>query len=274
MNTGLGLGRFSAPALTKGYVDGPFGQIHYLEARGATDRPPLVCLHATAYSAESMRPFVGAFDGDRRVIALDTPGYGGSDRPSEPASIEAYGAAVAQAIKALAPEPVDLFGYHTGVSIGVEAALQTPGLVRRMALVGVPYFNGPDRAEWRERLVVRHALGTQLSQFQERWDYLVTDRPEGMALERGFANFVDELRAWPNGWWAHRALFEHDLGARLDELVLPVMILNLSGALAEKSREAASRLRDCRLVEMPGANGAIFEKSPDELAARLRAFLD
>lgn len=69
-------------ALKRGYIDGLYGQVHLLEADApGSDRTPLLCLHATAYSAESLRPLLDALAGDRRILALDTPGYGGSDAP-------------------------------------------------------------------------------------------------------------------------------------------------------------------------------------------------
>ena len=253
--------------IRKRYVDGAWGQIHLRENDPAPGTP-LVCLHATAYSSRTFESLLGALDGERRAIALDTPGYGGSDAPPAPPSIEDYAAVIADAL----PGRVDLFGYHTGVSIAVEIALRYPASVRRLVLMGIPHFRALDFAHWRERLTQRHELGERLDQFAERWDFLVANRPAPLSLAAGFANFVDELAAWPNGWWAHEALFAHDLAGRLPLLTQPVLVLNPAGHLAAPSRAAAAMIPDATLVELPDVNGAFLIDGAAEIAELLRGW--
>jgi len=257
------------------YLDGRYGQVHTIVAGDPGDgRPPLLCLHATAYSATSLRPLVEALAADgRRVLALDTPGYGGSDGPSAPITVEDYADALLDTIDGLGTGAVDIFGYHTGITIAVEAALRRADAVRRIAMVGIPLFPEPDREVWKQRLVVRHELTGALDQFEERWGYLVEKRAAGLTLERGFANFVDELRAWPNGWWAHDALFRHSLADRLPALTIPVLVINPRSALAEMSRQSAGLMPAAQIVERPDMEGAIFETHAPEIAALVGDFL-
>ena len=167
------------------------------------------------------------------------------------------------------PPRFDLFGYHTGVAIAVEIALRWPERVGRLTLMGVPHFRTLDFDLWREKLAARHELGADLAQFDERWDFLVAARPEGLSLRRGFENFVDELKAWPDGWRSHAALFEWDLPARFARLTQPVTILNPPGHLADPSRLAAAYIARCELVELPELTGAILEVHAERLAAFL-----
>lgn len=246
------------------YVDGVYGQMHLRENR-AVAGVPLVCLHATAYSSRSFDALLSALDGRRHVIAVDTPGYGESDAPPTPIGIADYAAAFA----AVLPDRCDLFGYHTGVSIAAEIAIAAPDRVDRLTFMGVPHFRALDFDYWRARLAARHALSETLDQFAERWQFLVERRPAGLSLERGFQNFVDELKAWPNGWWAHDALFGHDLPARLALVTQPVTVLNPPGHLAEPSRQAAALMHDARVIELPDLAGAVLEAHADTLAERL-----
>lgn len=260
----------------KGYIDGVHGQVHLLDTeRAGSTKPPLLCLHATAYSAESLRPLVSAFGPDRHVMALDTPGYGGSDGPDAPIAIEDYADALADSIARLSPEgPVDIFAYHTGATIAFDAAARYPHAIGRIVAIGVPLFSADEREEWHRRLVVRHALDEGLDQFDERWSYLVAGRPQGLSLADGFANFVDELRAWPRGWWAHQALFAHDLAARLPQVTAPVLIINPPSALAPMSRAAAALLPQACLIERPDLTGALFVRHAQDVAAMTARFLD
>ncbi|HEX8382980.1 MAG TPA: alpha/beta fold hydrolase [Sphingomonas sp.] len=243
------------------YVDGRYGQVHLRENQ-PDGQVPLVCLHATAYSSRSFSALLTALNGRRHAIALDTPGYGESDTPPAPVTIADHAAAIAEVL----PPRCDLFGYHTGVSIAAEIAILVPERVGRLTFMGVPHFQALDFDHWRTRLTARHALGETLDQFEERWDFLVRGRPAGLSLRRGFENFVDELKGWPNGWWAHEALFAHDLPARLALVTQPVTILNPPGHLAEPSRQAAALMRDAQVIELPDLAGAALDVHAGALA--------
>ena len=247
------------------YADGRFGQVHCRENTRIAGTP-LVCLHATAYSSRSFGALLAALDGVRHVIAADTPGYGESDPPPDVVSVADYAAAVAGAL----PATFDLFGYHTGVAIAAEMAIALPARVGALTFMGVPYFAALDFESWRARLAARHRLGTGLDQFAERWEFLVTNRPAGLPLRRAFENFVDELKAWPDGWWAHEALFAADLGSRLGLVRQPVTILNPGGHLAEPSRQAARLMRDATVVELPDVSGAVLDTHAAMIAEHCR----
>ena len=250
--------------IRKRYVDGPFGQIHVRESGWDAEGVPLVCLHATAYSSRSFEPLIRAFGDTRHVIAIDLPGYGESDAPQAKPDMAGYAGAIADAI---GDRPVDLFGYHTGVYVAAELALLYPARVRCMTFMGVPYFQAMDFEHWRARLATPHMLGDTLDQFDERWDYLVANRPAGVSLARGFGNFVDELKAWPNGFWAHEAMFAWNSDARLPKIDCPVTILNPDGHLADASRIAAGLIPCARVVELPRLSGAVLENNAGEIAA-------
>ena len=254
--------------IRKRYVDGPFGQVHLRESGAGSGTVPLVCLHATAYSSRSFAALMREFGDARHVIAVDLPGYGESSAPPAPLDIAGYARAVAEAVaEAVGNRPIDLLGYHTGVYVAAELALIYPERVRQMTWLGVPYFHALDFAAWRAKLAAPHTLTGSLDQFAERWDWLVTQRPEGLPLARGFQNFVDELKAWPNGSWAHAALFAYDAPALLPLITAPVTVLNPVGHLAEPSRVAAGLLQNAALIELPHLTGAVLDTAAAAIAA-------
>lgn len=250
--------------IRRSYADVPQGQLHLRHNRdvGGT---PLVCLHATAYSSRTFARLMTALDGERTALAVDTPGYGESDALLGQPGIADYAAGIIDAL----PEKFDLFGYHTGVAIAVEIALGWPDRVGQLTLMGIPHFRALDFEEWKKKLTVRHRLETALSQFDERWNFLVNGRPEGLSLRRGFENFVDEMKAWPEGWRSHAALFDWSLETRLGKLMHPVRVLNPPGHLAEPSRVASALIPNVVLVECDDLTGAVFEKHATEVAALL-----
>jgi len=246
--------------ISKRYVPGMTGQIHLRESGAASATMPLVCLHATAYSSRSFEALMRAAGCERHIVAIDLPGYGESDRPRHDLDIAGYAQAIGKAITAaVGNQPVELFGYHTGVVIAAEIALQKLVPVHALTFLGVPYFEVLDFEAWKAKLAAQHRLEENLDQFSERWDFLVAGRPKGLSLRRGFENFVDELKAWPDGAQAHRALFAYDLKARFPQIDCPVTILNPEGHLAEPSRAAAALVRNAHLIELPDLNGAVLD---------------
>ncbi|MET3762192.1 alpha/beta fold hydrolase [Sphingomonas sp. UYEF23] len=248
------------------YIDGRYGQVH-LRENTPLGEPPLVCLHATAYSSRSFSALLAVLDGKRHVIALDTPGYGESDAPDGRIGIEAY----AESIAEVCPDRFELFGYHTGVSIAAEIAIGHAARVDRLTFMGIPHFRALDFAAWRSKLAARHVLGERLDQFEERWRFFVSERAARLPLGRAFENFVDELKAWPHGWWAHDALFEHDLLARLEQVRQPTTVLNPPGHLAEPSRRAAAAMPDATVIELPEMPGPALDLYADTIASLLLA---
>jgi pimeloyl-ACP methyl ester carboxylesterase len=257
--------------MRRGYVDAGWGQVHY---RHCGAGPVLACLHATAYSGRSLAPLMPHVAG-RHVVALDTPGYGNSDGPQCQVPFEAYATALAEALSLISPDaPVDVFGYHTGALLATEMAAQRPDLVRRMVLIGVPFFSGPERAIWRQRLVRPTELTEDYEQFRERWDYFVTHRAADVSLPRGFQNFVDELGVYPREWWAHQALFDYDAASRLPVVRCPTLVINPVTHLAAASAAACAAIPGAVLREMPEVPPAPFDTAAEILAAAIWEFLE
>ncbi len=117
---------------------------HGLEP-GEGDKTPVALFHQNPKSAEEYRPLTERVGRDRLAIAFDTPGYGESERPDEPQNMVRLAGAMVDALEALGygdsgKGKVDVFGFHTGVFIASELAVQRPDLVRRVVLSGIAYY--------------------------------------------------------------------------------------------------------------------------------------
>ena len=250
--------------IRKRYLSAGQKQIHARESGWDAGGVPLVCLHATAYSSRSFEPLMRAFGNSRHVLAIDLPGYGDSDPPTVEPDISCYARMIGEVLEGAT---VDLFGYHTGVAIAAELALLMPRRVGQLTFMGIPHFRALDFEQWKARLGTQHRLEPTLDQFAERWDYLVANRPEGLSLQRGFENFVDELKAWPDGGRAHLALFAYNLEENLGQLTQPVTVINPAGHLAGASRIAAGLIPRACLIELPELSGAVLESDAATIAA-------
>jgi pimeloyl-ACP methyl ester carboxylesterase len=181
---------------------------------------------------------------------------------------------MAQAIHALEPaSAVDILGYHTGALLATEIAASHPELVRRLVLIGIPFFTGDEKEVWRAKLVHKTRLTEQFDQFRGRWDYFVSSRFQEVSLERAFDAFVDELKCYPREWWAHRALFDYEPASRLARVACETLIINPASPLSDASARAAAVIPLARLEAMPELKGAVFDLGPDRLAQVMNAFL-
>ena len=284
MNMPVASGRLGvhAPFPSADYLTVSWGQAHRLQSLPADARgeaatagapPPLYALHGTAYSGRTFAPLMAELP-TRRIVALDTPGYGGSTRPPEPWTVEQYAEALSEAISAGGERPVDLLGYHTGALLALQVAADHPALVRRLVLIGAPYFPDPEEREaWRAKLAEPMQLTETLDQFQERWDFLVSGRAQGASLEQGFAHFVDELRAWPYGFWAHEAAFTFDPAPCVMQVRQPTLVLAPDTPLAPPSRRMARRLHNAEIAELPHLGHGVLDVAAPDIARLIDEFL-
>lgn len=111
-------------------------RLFYVLAGSGT--PPLVFLHGLTGSQTTWEPVLPAFVERHRVLALDLPGHGRSDKPAPDAadySLPGMAAAVARALDALRLSPAVLIGHSLGGAVALQVALDHPERVSRLILV-------------------------------------------------------------------------------------------------------------------------------------------
>lgn len=271
----------AAVVVARGYVDGPYGQVHYALASpaGAIAAPPLVFFHQNPRSWRDNAALMQRLATDRVCVALDTPGYGNSDPPPAPPGLAGYCDALLTALRGLdlvdGAAPVDAFGFHTGAHLAIECALQAPGSFRRLALGGVPYMVGAERQRWlEERVTKRTPRPLSGSHLIEAWHRFVTNRPAGMSVERGEQLALEYVSTGDRAWWAYDGVFRYEAEKRLPLVTQPALLIAVNDMLVEHTRAAARVMPTAQLVEAPQMQGGvILDEHADELAAIVRRFL-
>ena len=122
-------------------VDGV--KLHYLQ-RGAG--PVVVLLHgngATSLDFE-LSGLVDMLARDHTVIAFDRPGFGYSDRPRSTVwTPSEQGALLARALKELHVDQAIVLGHSWGTLVALAMAVDHPGLVNGLVLMGGYYYPSP-----------------------------------------------------------------------------------------------------------------------------------
>jgi pimeloyl-ACP methyl ester carboxylesterase len=108
-------------------------RISLLEA-GTGD--PVVAIHGLGATKASFLASVAALAPDFRVIAIDLPGFGDSDKPIGAAyDARFFANAVVELLDALELDSANLLGNSLGGRVALEVALREPERARRLALL-------------------------------------------------------------------------------------------------------------------------------------------
>ncbi|MBT4739832.1 MAG: alpha/beta hydrolase [Rhodospirillaceae bacterium] len=265
------------------YVDGPYGQVHIREARpkaGESNKTPLICFHQSPVSGAQYRPFQDEMAVDRIVWCPDTPGFGGSDAPSDVVTIGDYANAMATVIDGLGygasgKGAIDIFGGHTGSVIGTELALTRSDLVRKIAYPSVALFSDEQKTMMMQRFGGPPGYFTDPNFVAETYKQTVLDGHPELGPERRLELFTERLRSGLKAWYAPEAVMSYDAEGQLQKLSQPALLLVLDDMLADNTRLAGTLIPNATIVEMTQIPHALaWDIHAAEIAEAVRAFYD
>jgi 4,5:9,10-diseco-3-hydroxy-5,9,17-trioxoandrosta-1(10),2-diene-4-oate hydrolase len=118
-------------------------QVHYLEA-GPENAPAVILTHGFLASSGDWRfnikELAAITTNPRRIIAVDWPGFGRSDKGERAYSLFFYSDFLKEFAGALGLKQFDLIGHSMGGKHNLAFAVLNPTMVRKMVLVGTDGF--------------------------------------------------------------------------------------------------------------------------------------
>ena len=260
------------------FVDGTYGQVHVRVAKpvnGAQEKTPLVLFHPTPYSSQTYLPFIEEMRADRLVIAMDTPGYGDSDRPDTPPSMTEYAENALKVLESLGvSEPVDAIGYHTGTLIATEMALKNPLRVRKMVLAGVPVYPTQRLPELYKKYAQPIILKKDGSHLTSKWTFATQTMEGGLRLEEAQAHFNDYMQSMPHSTQAYYTVFSYPGYDRLPNLRTPTLFVSINGSLKDETRQAHELTPGSDWLYMNEITTGLFDVAHKSMARAARDYLD
>lgn len=274
------------PIVKRQYVNGPYGQIHVRIARPPTRSaeryPPLVCFHYTPGSSRLYAALMPHLATDRVVIAVDTPGYGGSDAPAVQPTLADYAVAITEGLKQLGFGPgsgkqIDVVGHLTGSLIATELAVTQPRWVRRMVLAQAPSFDAARRSSYVAEI---KAMG-EARQKDLRGQYLIDRLTRGLeslgpndlpeAYTGIFIDSVTPAHKWIYGEVAAISYPAEDVFPRVTQ---PVLLFTYQSSRPAEFERTAKLLRNVRVEAVADRGPRDWQTAPASVAATFRGFLD
>jgi pimeloyl-ACP methyl ester carboxylesterase len=258
------------------FLDTPLGQVHYALA-GSGD--PLILLHQSPFCLEEYTEVIPLLSQDYGVIALDTPGYGDSEKPLKQPSIEDYAGTVNILMDTLKVEKASIVGHHTGAFIAIEVAASSPERVDKLVLSGPIYTDEAIRENALETFGQPWKIKEDGSHIIDQWNFWKEHDP---ALPPSLVNKMttDWLRAGtPYSTWAYNAVFSYHIEERLGLIQCPTLILygtddlTTFGFSKEDEAKVGEAIQKSKTVYVEGGTFALAEMMPQVFSRLILAFL-
>ena len=250
--------------------DTKLGQVHGVTA-GSGPGTPLLLLHQTPRSVDEFAEVMPLLAAERRVVALDTPGYGCSDRVPGRPTVADYAYSAIQALDHLGIARVIVVGHHTGAVIAVEMAAAFPERVERVVLSGPVYTDAAGRAELAQ-FFRQWTIAGDGSHLVEKWRKMHEWLPRPELVQRFV---VDLFRAGTESEQGHFAVADYQMEDRLPHVRCPALLLYCSRdpfATPERAGALRAAFRPCDEATVEGGVFAANE-NPGGYAAAVLEYL-
>ncbi len=263
-------------------------QVDLDEGRGDV----VLLIHGLGSNAKGWSRNIPALAADHRVIAVDLPGYGYSDKGAYKYSMSFYATVLTELLTVLGIDEAAFVGHSMGGQIAMVAALEHPERVAKLVLVSPAGFETftDGEGDWMRRAVsaefvkdttIRGVAVNLASNFHDKpaeADFMITDRIQ----VRGASDFDDYCYAVSLNV---AAMLDGPVYDRLGEITQPALVLfgendNLipnrylhGGRTRDVAEDGASRLPDAELVMLPSCGHFVQFEKPAETNAAVLAFL-
>jgi len=174
---------------------------------------PLLLLHGGLGQIEMFGPNLTRLAQRRQVIGVDLQGHGRTELGDREISLVDMGNDMANLLKQIGCDKVDVLGYSMGAGVAFRFAAQHPEMVRRVALASCPFAQDGFYAEMLpQQAAVGSAIAEQMKETPMYKSYVATaPHPDE------FPKLLDRMGAYMRT--------SYDWSADVRKLTMPVMLI-------------------------------------------------
>jgi pimeloyl-ACP methyl ester carboxylesterase len=209
--------------------------VNYVDI-GAGELEPIVFVHGLGGQWQNFLENIPRAAQERRVIALDLPGFGRTPEPHDRITIPGYGRCVDALCEKLSLGRVDIVGNSMGGFVAAEVAIQFPERIDQLILVSAAGITSADIA--RRPIWVAGRIATAVVSYGAASHRHIASRPKSrhlaLALVARYPSLLRPDLAYegffkgagkPGFDNALRACLEYDFRDRLPEIRQPTLIV-------------------------------------------------
>ena len=270
--------------IRRGYVETPYGQMHFRESRPLAEHRGVVFLLHQVSSSSAMFEAVMPHLSNRgfRCLAPDSPGFGATDALPDDAGIHDYGDFFQAFVDSFELDTYSLVGHHNGARQAIMLAARSLAGLQRVVAVNVPYH--PDKgvrvSRFEEKRIQDPVPDSDAGHVLHEWERLRDLALEalppgipGLEPEHHTRELVDTLRA-QNYAAMYRISFSHDIEDAIREVSVPMLFVSCDGDwLGRNQEEAAALAKHGRHVHMAGGV-FVFDQRPQAIGDVLATYLE
>ncbi|MEA2332846.1 MAG: hypothetical protein QOH58_2984 [Thermoleophilaceae bacterium] len=270
--------------LRRAEVDG--AQINYVDI-GSGPREPIVFVHGLGGQWQNWLENVPRAAQERRVIAIDLPGFGLSPMPPDGITISRYASYVDELSEQLGLGRVDMVGNSMGGYIAAEVAIQRPERIDQLILVSAAGITSADLAA--RPILTLGRIATAMAAYGAAQHRQLASRPRSrhisLALVARHPSLLRSDLAYegffkgagkPGFEAALRASLDYDFRDRLPEIRQPTLIVwgeNDSIIPVKDANEFERLIPDSRKVVMEDTGHIPMAERPQTFNDLMLEFL-
>jgi pimeloyl-ACP methyl ester carboxylesterase len=253
----------------------------------------LILVHGLASNAGFWRYVVPELSKEYRVIAVDLPGYGKSQKDAYAYTISFYAEQIKRLTDELKLDKFTLVGHSMGGQIGIMFVLKYPDLLDKLVLASPAGIEEFERGEgdWLRSVMtkdfikktyedgIRRNLANNFYSWDEnRWEWMVEERVR-MAKAKDFDEFTYTVVRCVN------AMLDEPTFDKIKNISVPTLIvygkydglipnpyLN-PGFTSDVFKWGATQIPDCRLYEIDNCGHMLQIEKPEEFSKALLDFI-
>jgi pimeloyl-ACP methyl ester carboxylesterase len=264
---------------TKTILDNP--QIAYID-QGSGDYT-IILVHGLASNAGFWRYNIPELSKNYRVIAVDLPGYGKSQKGDYPYTLSFYADEIKKLIEELKLKNVVYVGHSMGGQIGLILSMKYPNLLDKLVLASPAGFEKFERGEgdWLRSVItmkgikstteegIRRNLSNNFYNFGDKWEWMVEERVR-MRKATDFDEFAYTVVRCVN------AMLDEPTSDKLSAIKVPTLIIygKYDGLIpnpylhpgfpSDVYEKGAKGIKDSKLVQLDNAGHMIqIEKAAE-----------